>query len=398
MNDLGNLLQMIYDLLLGWFNDFTSHATALMEKLNLIETDTASIKNSASDIKNNTDDIKDNTGAIITPVLSIKTNTDSIKTDTTSIKNNVSTMTNQLGTINTNVGTAKAFTEDVANNTLDIKDKVVTIASDTTQIRSNTNTVVTDLDKVYEALKWALVNIETTETVEGDNSVSFDTDLTNDLVELDLSISPIQSGTGIPTPDNVRPITGITDKSVIVNGNNITISLGQTVYSGVLDILGGKLFIDMVKDTMTSTYLSGLSSSYIGYVASVPFFNGHPAIWVRNWKTPPTCKGRVPGGIKSLCNAFIITMNNNDIISTQYRIYFDVNNLNITSVSDFITTIQNMEITNPLEIIYEVDTPIEVQLTASQIATIKGINTISSDGTIKCTYEESVKHYLDKQE
>lgn len=398
MNDLGNLLQMIYDLLSGWYNSFTSHALAVMDKLNLIETDTASIKNSASDIKSNTDDIKDNTGAIVTPVQSIKTNTDSIKTDTTTIKNNVATMTNQLGTISTNVGTCSAYAEDVANNTLDIKDRIVTIGSDTTQIRSNTNTVVTDLDKVYEALKWSLIDKVTSETVEGNNSISFDTDLTNDLVELDLSISPTQSGTGDPTPDNVRPITGITDKSVIVNGNNITISLGQTVYSGILDILSGKLLIDMVKDTMTSSYLSGLSSSYIGFVTSVSFFNGHPAIWVRNWKTPPTCKGRVPGGIKSLCNAFTISMNNNDIISTQYRVYFDVNNLNITSVSDFITTIQNLELTTPLEIVYEVDTPIEVQLTPSQIATIKGINTISSDGTIKCTYEESIKHYLDKQE
>ena len=49
------------------------------------------------------------------------------------------------------------------------------------------------------------------------------------------------------------------------------------------------------------------------------------------------------------------------------------------------------------QIIYPLDIPIEVQLTPSQIATIKGINTISTSGTIKATYEETVKHYLDKQ-
>ena len=383
MSDLGNLLQMIYDLLSGWFNSFTSHAIAVMEKLNLIETDTASIKNSASGIKSNTDDIKDNTGAIITPVNSIKSNTDSIKTDTTNIKNNVSAMTNQLGTISTNVGTASAFTEDVANNTLDIKDKVVTIASDTTQIRTNTNTVVTDMDKVYEALKWALVDKVTTETEDGTDTVSFDTDLTNDLVSLEVGIEPTQIGTGEPSPDHVRTITGITDKSVTVNGNNVTIALGQTVYNGIINVVSGTLIIYskyMLLSDKSWTY----NTQYgFMYTSTIPDMKATP-----NTDTAPLLNSdcyKAGTGQQAGSGA----INNTIAVSSKT---LRIRDERFTNSSTFISTMGNTQIVYPL------DVPIEVQLTPSQIATIKGINTIITDGNISVTYEESVKHYLDKQE
>lgn len=366
MNDVGNLLQMIYDLLSGWFTSFTSHALAVMEKLNLIETDTASIKNSASDIKSNTDTIKDNTGAIITPVQSIKTNTDSIKNDTTNIKNNVSTMTNQLGTISTNVGTASAFTEDIANNTLDIKDKIVTIASDTTQIRANTNTVVTDMSKVYEALKWSLVDKVTTETVEGTDSISFDTDLTNDLVSLEVGIDAIQSGTGTPALDNNRPYTGHSVIDLIVNGVQRAISLGNTYYNALIDLSVGKI------TEFKKAYNFTGNENWTLYTGTTPF-------WY--FTLPNNFKGS------------LITSNGIDaqLAGTAIlRVYFQNN---VDANTDMHTIFYN-----GTQIYAELNTPLETAITPSQIATIKGINTISTDGTIKATYEESIKHYLDKQE
>lgn len=381
MSDLGNLLQMIYDLLSGWFTAFTSHATALMEKLNLIEDDTDTIVSNTSDISDDTNDIKDNTGAIVTPVQNIKTNTDSIKNDTTTIKNNVSTMSNQLGTISTNVGTASAFTEDVANNTLDIKDKVVTIASDTTQIRSNTNTVVTDMSKVYEALKWALVDKVTTETVEGVDTVSFDTDLTNDLVSLEVGIECTQSGTGNPSPDNVRPITGVTDKSITVNGNNVTIALGQTVFNGSLDVISGKLKIN------NSFLIFNGRENWQSYAVQNGFYISAPNVSSLSTDT--------------ISNMFlsVASYSNYGIrVSAQgERYYFCQITNNISGVSD-LTSWKNWLSNNNVQVVSKLLIPIEVQLTPSQIATIKGINTIITDGNISVTYEESVKHYMDKQE
>lgn len=382
MNDLGNLLQMIYDLLSGWFTSFTSHATALMEKLNLIEEDTDTIVSNTSDIADDTNDIKDNTGAIVTPVQSIKTNTDSIKTDTTTIKNNVSTMTNQLGTISTNVGTASAFTEDVANNTLDIKDKVVTIASDTTQIRSNTNTVVTDMSKVYEALKWALVDKVTTETVEGTDTVSFDTDLTNDLVSLEVGIEGTQSGTGDPSPSNIRPFVYISDKTITVNGNSITISLGQSVLNGIISVINGILTITSISrkiSTFPWTYYTDLTYGYFatGNTTDKAYNTNYMCECLNPVDKPRNNLNNNELGVYNLTNAsrrFVIRC---DSIT-------DVNTLN-SQLGDYYIS-------------YELATPITVTLTPSQIATIKGINTIITDGNISVTYEESVKHYLDKQE
>ena len=382
MSDLGNLLQMIYDLLTGWLNSFTSHAAEVMEKLNLIEEDTDTIVSNTSDIADDTNDIKDNTGAIITPVQSIKSNTDSIKNDTTSIKNNVSTMTNQLGTISTNVGTASAFTEDVANNTLDIKDKVVTIASDTTQIRSNTNTVVTDMDKVYEALKWALVDKVTTETEEGTDTVSFDTDLTNDLVSLEVGVEGTQSGTGVPSPSNIRTFVYVSDKTITVNGNSITISLGQSILNGILDVINGILTITSLSrkiSTFPWTYYTDLDYGYFatGNTTDKAYNTNYKCECLNPVDKPRNNLNNNELGVYNLTNAsrrFVIRC---DGIT-------DVNTLN-SQLGDYYIS-------------YELATPTTVTLTPSQIATIKGINTIITDGNINVTYEESVKHYIDKQE
>lgn len=378
MSDLGNLLQMIYDLLSGWFTSFTSHATAVMEKLNLIEDDTDTIVSNTSDIADDTNDIKDNTGAIITPVQSIKTNTDSIKTDTTTIKNNVSTMTNQLGTISTNVGTCSAFTEDVANNTLDIKNRIVTIGSDTTQLRSNSNTVVTDMSKVYEALKWALVDKVTTETEEGDNSISFDTDLTNDLVSLIVGLVATQSGTGDPSPYNVRTINGYSSVGLSVNGTSLTINIGSNYFGGTIDIKNGVGTIDKVLSVITP-------------VTTFSILNGHKFKGIMVSSMPS-----VIGYIDDIkCEIAPYKKGVGDYFGcyhTARKIVICVPD-NYTE-AEFNTEIAGKYILTPLE------NPIIISFTPEQIATIKGINTITTDtnGNISVTYEESVKHYLDKQE
>lgn len=376
------LLQQILDLLKGWVSSFTQFATDVMTKLNLIEEDTDNL----SDIKSNTDDIKDNTGAVVTPIQSIQSTNTTIASDTTAIKNTVSGMSNQLTTISANVGTASAFAEDCANNTLDIKDKVTTIASDTTQIRSNTNTVVTDLDKVYEALKWALVNIETTETVDGTDSVSFDTDMTEDLVELNVGLEFTQSGTGDPSPDNVRPITGYSTMNLTVNGSNVSISLGDTYYKGTLDTVNGTLTITWIKAVTTSancTTYGGLSSNGARFTSAL---NGSYRFATAkcNMASIATNTTYNPG-------IMAVGIDNNQIY------WFSI--IDILGLADLQAFKDWLDL-HPVDVIYELAVPQVINLTPVQIATIKGINTISTDtnGNVEVTYKESVKHYLDKQE
>lgn len=187
------------------------------------------------------------------------------------------------------------------------------------------------------------------------------------------------------------------------NGNIETISLGGSYYGGKVtqdENENRKLTVDMEKDTMSSSYLSGLSSSYIGYVASVPAMNNHPCIWVRNWKYPPDAKGRVYGGIKALCNAFTISMNDASIISTQNRVYFDVDGMGITDAAGFISAIEAMEQNgNNLEICYELETPYVMDLSDGEpIDTLSGLNNIYSDGgDTSVEYALTIEEYIDKK-
>lgn len=374
------LLEKIITILEGWIQSFTSHAQHVEDKLD-------SLDQTASDIETNTEpisDIADNTGAVVTPIQNIKSNTDSIKQSSQTSANNTTAILNNVSTLSTNTGRAAAFAEDCANNTLDIKDKVTTIASDTTQLRADAAELNDMSDKIYEAIKWTLVDKITTETEEGNNSVSFDTDLTNDLVSLEVGIESTQTGTGDPSPDNVRPITGSTNKSITINGNNVTIAFGQTVFGGTINLATGLLRITKDKVVFNGSENWFKSGTYSGgyYISA----------WAAAYSIPQT-SDHIQNILKTVGTA-------TEYGQTLYSCYFDrsfnirVDNDLYPTVEDFKTWLSNKNV----ECVYPLKTPIEVQLTPSQIATIKGINTISTEGTIKCTYEESVKHYLDKQD
>ena len=388
MNDLGNLLQMIYDLLSGWFNSFTSHALAVMEKLNLIETDTASIKNSASGIKSNTDDIKDNTGAIVTPVLSIKTNTDSIKTDTTTIKNNVSTMSNQLGTISTNVGTASAFTEDVANNTLDIKDRIVTIGSDTTQLRSNSNTITSDVSDIKTALNYYIANTPVTEDAEG-SICNFDTDLTDYLQKAILTIPSDANGFSSVNVNKVGK--NLLDTTKYYQGSANTLILGQNVgYATPLFYLRAGNYSIRVESSQLATVRYRLPDSTNVLIGNTSTDLHFTVI------TPTMCAFYLytANGISiSDISYFQLEIGNECTTYEPYKI--------MTNTVSFGSTITDGAEIDLLSGLMKVNTTpaTYTQLTPIAIRTYKGVNNIYANvGDMSVTYRETLKHYLDKQE
>ena len=166
-----------------------------------------------------------------------------------------------------------------------------------------------------------------------------------------------------------------------------TASLGRTIYGGTADIVNGTGTDGYAKDSITSTYLNGLSSSYIGYEASTNYFSGHPTIWVRNWNYQ-TAKIRQAGGIGCVCNYFPVSMHNTDIINTQNRIYFDVNGKGISDVAGFIAFVQNIETNNEsLDIVYELETPTDFTFTGQEVPTRLGYNAFWSDsGDTEVTY------------
>lgn len=376
------LLEKIITILEGWIQSFSSHAQHVEDKLD-------SLDQTASDIKTNTEpisDIKDNTGAVITPIQNIKSNTDSIKQSSQTSANNTTAILNNVGTLSTNTGRAAAFAEDCANNTLDIKDKVTTIASDTTQLRADTSELNDMSDKIYEALKWSLADKYIDETESGASPMSFDTDIADDLKSLKIGIIGSQSGSGDPSPSNVRPISGFSNVNITVNGNNVTIALGQTIFKGVLDVISGILTITNYYHEIKSVLNKSESANGYFWYASISYLS-IPSIFDLNSElitnrfinSDNTTAGSNEGVISFYANGIIRWKEQGSLSINDYNTYLD---------------------SNPIQIVYKLLAPIEVQLTASQIAAIKGVNTITSDtnGDIEVTYKESIKHYLDKQD
>ena len=384
------LLQQIIDILKEFFEGFVEWANTIGDKIAGIKDDTEDIATSNNAIKANSDDIKDNTAAVITPVNSIKTNSDSIKTDTTTIKNTVGTMSNQLTTISTNVGSTAAFTEDTATNTLNILDKVTTIASDTTQIRSVDTNIYSRLNNMEDLLNWSLYGIDYYMNAVGNNHVTFDTDREyTDLKALSVEIVAEQAGTGDPSPDNIRPISGFSSATIIHNNSSETISFGSTVYRGILDVTNGKLKITHKLYAFDGTEaLNGMSyerCSFFGltdaYYTSDTHYN---SLYCSHYQS----KGE---GDSNPSDFFVYKSSMN--VAVVFR--DSVNCTDITTFKNYLATQYNNG--TPVTLVYELATPIEVILTPIEIEQIFGSNTISTNtnGKVYVTYTESLKNYLE---
>ena len=377
------LLEQIIQLLTGWIEKFNNHAEAVENSLDTLNA-------TAADIETNTDpipEIRDNTGAVITPINNIKSNTDSIVTSSSTTASNTTIIKNNIGTIATNTGSAAAFAEDCANNTLDIKDKVTTIASDTTQIRADHVELENDLDKIYNAIKWSCLDIETTETESGTSPLSFNTDKADSLVGLNVGINYTQSGSGTASPSNPRTISGFNAMNLSVNGVNNSISLGTTVYSGTLNVLTGELTLDCkaitINDLTTLSYVSAFTrfqTSMLNSEIKRPAGNNQILAGLNCECLKPTYAS------SSITEDFGVAVNTlGDLFITE------------SDYTDPTTLKTNL---GAYYIIYPLNTPVVVNLTPTAISSIIGDNVIAADtnGNIEVTYKESVKLYLDKQD
>ena len=83
---------------------------------------------------------------------------------------------------------------------------------------------------------------------------------------LKVALSPIQSGSGTPSPDNVRPISGwdevethISPTTDAQDGQTITTPLPTTVYGGTLDVVSGVLTVNYGKAVWNGT--NGVTSA-----------------------------------------------------------------------------------------------------------------------------------------
>lgn len=107
------------------------------------------------------------------------------------------------------------------------------------------------------------------------NVVSFDTDLEKNLGSLKIGIEPVQEGSGDPSPDNVRPISGWNKISITQKGKNLLNipDFEETVYNGVtFSCINGVI---TANGTATTTSIFLIKPTF-GYVKTKDLFDVKP--------------------------------------------------------------------------------------------------------------------------
>lgn len=204
-------------------------------------------------------------------------------------------------------------------------------------------------------------------------------------IKLRAYINAIQEGSGDPAPDNIRPISGRDSITITANSVDYDISLGDTIYGGILDVTTGVLTVDKghmdLSDITSWTY----SSSWSDTTTNVFYSNVRSDIYYPSYTylSVTNCDRFSVGTRNQIYNKDGIEKVSVSGPVNSASITIRISNTRATDSSELITWLSN----NPTHIIYELATPITVQLTPTQIYQIIGSNSISSDsGNVEVYY------------
>lgn len=212
------------------------------------------------------------------------------------------------------------------------------------------------------------------------------------LKSLIVNIDPVQdTSSGDPSPENICPISGWTQIDVnhsgadMTNPTTITIDLGQTVYGGKLDVLSGELVIDRAMvdlGTLTWGLDTGQSHRFIAYnqVAAKP-------------------TGNYSVAINAICSTYK-NLTQNQLYSNNIGV--SIQSMNGKSVYVYDDAYDNATAFKTAmtgqTLVYELATPIEIQLSANQLNSLYGVNNIWADsGDTEVEYRADTKAYIAKK-
>ena len=195
---------------------------------------------------------------------------------------------------------------------------------------------------------------------------------------LKVAIEPIQEGSGDPSPTNVRPINGHTEANVVVSPTtdaedgttyNIQFKDGSTpltVYDGTLDVVSGVLTVDRVMvdlGSLTWIYESSGVRFYTSDLSAVIFKPGDYNL------------AKVMCSIYRYITYRDFVINTDDAVccigSPSGRLY--IKDSRFTDASAFKTAM------NGVQLVYELTTPITIQLTPTQVKSLLGSNNVWAD-------------------
>lgn len=155
------------------------------------------------------------------------------------------------------------------------------------------------------------------------------------------------------------------------NEQDITIQFGDTYYGGTFDFVSGIL-------TATHKYVKLTSSSQLGGFATSAQYGAYA--YVNDTADCLATDGSKVYGLCSMCE--YVSFDNRLTTANVNRVWSDKNNTKLfvrASVSSNVSTVTELyNIFATAEICYELATPIEIQLSPSQINTLVGQNNLSA--------------------
>lgn len=212
--------------------------------------------------------------------------------------------------------------------------------------------------------------------------------------KLVVNIEPVQAGSGEPSPDNIRPISGRTGAEILHHGNIVSVTFPTTIYGGEDDIISGKLkSIKNILDLGTLTYVKS-STIQNGFVAvsgmptDFPLASHSGAVpnWLCSQYKVYSNIGIEAAGVDYAIAWRVAGQSKGVIVrDSRYADYYANNDM-----ESFKTAMSGVQLC------YERAEPVEYTLTPQEVKTIYGANNIWSDaGPVSVEYPADTKLYID---
>lgn len=214
-------------------------------------------------------------------------------------------------------------------------------------------------------------------TVSG-SSVSFNSAFALPLKACKVSFSATQAS-GTPSPSTPLPISGVSSIGLTANSTPVSVSLGDTRYGGVLDVLSGVVHI-------THAYYKTTSDESI-YISSYDYNNQHG---VHFGGVLPTSQNR-PSYISNMSKYTSSGMLSSGAVwcGVNSNLLFWIGILDILNMT--LEEFKLWIIDHPLEVAYPMNSAdqFDIQLSANELSSIIGYNTFSTDtGTLEITFAD----------
>ena len=207
-------------------------------------------------------------------------------------------------------------------------------------------------------------------------------------IEVKAAVNFVQDGSGDPSPDNIREITGWTAAHIYVSpttdagdGTTYTVKFpydAGTVYVGELDATGGKLVVTHAANQIKNM---DFSATYATTHTNAHVFSSSAVSGIMP-KCDPVCSAYATKTWGQAVDAMPdCSIQSGYASSTQSRLFIKDNRYNRNTFNTWLE-----EVGEEL-IVYPLDTPVEYTLTAKSIESLAGQNYIWADtGDVTVTF------------